>query len=93
MTIKDLKTNDIIIQRAGHVGMYIEKGGDGYIIYPSGGYDEVDGTYNDDLTDAVSGEKFDIMQVYRYKQGFICFNDYKDAELIFVRDQNWTKPE
>lgn len=90
MTISDLKTNDIIVQRAGHIGMYIEKDGVGYIIYQNGGYDEVSLTYNDDLTDSVDGAKFDIMLVYRYESGFICFNDYKDADLVFVRDDAWT---
>lgn len=93
MTTKELKTNDIIVQRAGHIGMYIEKDGNGYIIYPNGGYDEVDVTYNEDLTDAIDGEKFDIMLVYRYDHGVICFNDYKEADLVFVRDEAWKMPE
>ena len=93
MTIKDLRTNDIILQRAGHVGMYIEKEGAGYIMYQSGGYDDVECTFNEDLTDAVDGENFDIMQVYRHKNVFIYFDDYKEADLIYVRDESWVMPE
>ena len=92
MTIKDLKTGDIIIQRAGHVGLYIEKDDEGYIIYQSSGYDSVDENYNEDLTDFVSGSDFDIMQIFREEHSAISFSDYMDAELIFNRDESWVKP-
>ena len=93
MTIKDLKNGDIILQREGHIGMVFEKNGETYILYPNSGYDELDGVYNDDLTDAIDGTRFDIMRVYRYEHGMIGFNDYEDGELIFDRDPTWVKPE
>lgn len=93
MTAKDLKNGDIILQRAGHIGMYIDKDGEGYILYPTSGYDDVDPTYNDDLTDATGDAQFDIMRVYRYEYGMISFSDYEEGELIFVRDESWIKPE
>lgn len=92
MTIKDLKTGDIIIQRAGHIGLFIEKGGEGYIIYQSSGFDVVDENYNEDLTDFVSGPDFDVMQIYREEHGAISFSDYMEAELIFNREESWEKP-
>ena len=95
MTIKDLKTGDIIIQRAGHIGLYMDRDGDGYgvVIYQAGGYDAMD-CFNDDLTDAVNGPEFDIMQVYRVDPGMeaISFADYTEGDLIFEREPSWTRP-
>ena len=93
MTFKDLKTGDILIQRAGHIGLFIEKDQEGVLIYQHGGYDAED-CFNEDLTDAVNGPEFDIMQVYRAVPGIeaISFTDYTEGNLIFERDPAWTRP-
>lgn len=93
MTIKDLKTGDIVIQRIGLVALYIKKEYEGVLIYPASGYDSMD-SFNDDLTDIMNGPEFDIMQVYRAQPGAIAisFTDYEDGDLIFERDPSWTLP-
>lgn len=93
MKISELKTGDIILQRAGHIGIFIEKNGTGYILYADSGYDEIDSTFNDDLTDATGDNSFDIMRIYRMEHGMIYFNDYEDGNLIFDRDKNRARPE
>ncbi len=92
MRIKELKAGDIIIQRAGYIGLVIEKDGDSYIIYPAGGYDQIDLVYNDDLTDSSDDYNFDIMRVYRAEYGVISFSDYEEGDIVFNREETWVKP-
>ncbi len=93
MTFKDLKTGDILIQRAGHIGVFIEKDHEGVLIYQHGGYDAED-CFNEDLTDSTDDPNGDIMQVYRAEDGAIAisFTDYAEGTLIFERDSSWKRP-
>lgn len=92
MTEKDLRTGDVVLQRDGNIGMYIEKNDDGFIVYQSTGYDFIDQFNDGDLTDASGESEFDIMQVYREDDGVLDFLYYEDGELIFERDAAWTRP-
>ena len=96
MTIKDLKTGDIIVHRTGHLSIYIERDNEGVIICQHGGYDPIY-HFNEDLTDAMTYpgvDNIDIMQVYRADSSLeaISFTDYTEGDLIFERDPDWTRP-
>lgn len=92
MTINELKNGDIVLQRAGHLAMIVEKDGEKYMVYPDCGHEEIASCYRDDLTDFDEGPDFDIMQVYRAESGMISFLEYYEGTLIFERDQNWVRP-
>ena len=91
MTMKDLKTGDVVVLRNGSVGFCVEKENDIYILYGENGYDCAD-NFNDDMTDNANGPEFDIMRAYRAEGAFIYFNDYWDGDLIFDRDPEWAVP-
>ena len=75
MTVKELRTGDIIVLRNGTVGFYVEKDNEGYILYGKSGFDCIS-IYNDDLTDGENGPEFDIMRAYRAEGAFIYYNDF-----------------
>ncbi len=90
MTKKDLRNGDIVVLCNGELGLYLAE--KDVFIYQEGGYDDVDCSFNDDLT-CMYEEEYDVMQVYRDESGgVISFYDYEEGELIFERDETWIRP-
>lgn len=88
----NLRIGDVVVQRDGALGFCFEIGGTVYILYQDGGYDDVELSLDEDMTDTVSGSDADIMQVYREEGGFLTFSDYVEGELIFERQKDWKRP-
>ena len=86
MTKKDLITGDIIVTRAGHLGVVLKE--QGHILYQEIGMDDLD-DFNEDLTfvdeDYPDG---DIMQVFRGNS----FIDLNDSIPRWERDGLWNRP-
>ena len=88
----NLRIGDVVVQRDGALGFCFEIGGTVYILYQDGGYDDVELSLDEDMTDTVSGSDADIMQVYREEGGFLTFSDHVEGELIFERQKDWKRP-
>ena len=87
---KDLRSGDVVVERAGYIGIVVECGGDLIIVYENGGYDELD-EFDDDLMNASyleAEKKFDIMSVYRGNGGN-SFDMYYEGKQLFRRDSAW----
>lgn len=91
MKIKDLRTGDIVVLRNATIGFCVEKENDVYILYDNNNYDCSD-IFEEDITDKVNNNEYDIMRVYRGTGAFIYYNDYWDGELIFDREPCWNMP-
>ena len=87
MTKKELMTGDIIVNRAGFLGVIIKE--EITILFQTiGGMDFEE--LNEDLTVNDGNNDFDIMEVYRG-------NTFLDIEIgedepLYQRDANWTRP-
>ena len=90
MRKNELENGDIIVLRDGELGLYLAEAE--AFIYQESGSDDVDTTYNDDLTDIFYGPEFDVMQVYRSWIGVLSFRDYENGRLVFERDAAWKRP-
>ena len=89
-TKKDLDNGDIVMNRMGSLGLYLEEYD--VLIYQNEGYDELAYTFNDDLSDAADDHYCDIMRVYHADGPLGFFNYEDDGELVYERDQNWQPP-
>ena len=81
-TRNDLKTGDIVVSRDKSAGLVITQ--KNAIIYPSGGYDEIDWSFNDDLT-STEEDAYDIVRVYRTMDcNALGYTNYEeDGDLVF----------
>lgn len=86
MTKTDLKTSDIIVNRAGYLGVILKE--EQCVLYQTIGIDWLD-DFNEDLAfvdaDYPDG---DIMEVYRGN----TFIDLDDNEPFWQRDETWARP-
>lgn len=86
MTKKELKTGDIIVTRAGYLGVVLKD--EEYILYQEIGMDLLD-EFNDDLTFADPDySNGDVMHVYRG----CSFIDLDDNDPYWEREENWKRP-
>lgn len=86
MTKNELKTGDIIVTRAGYLGVVLKD--EEYILYQEIGMDLLD-EFNDDLTFAYPDySNGDVMQVYRG----CSFIDLDDNDPYWEREENWKRP-